>query len=149
MLYLEYEQTSGADKILKEVEGHDVESDYAVPNAIARREHDHEMETKLLLSKSFKGCNIAENTRATKNLTGGNPWEFGYAIGTSRPLALKASAERCSFCPENFMAGVEMYGGLGTRYSFGLPNASHYRSGSGVEPSLRLGAAPLARFRPE
>src|SRR5579863_8414961 len=26
-LYIEYEQTSGADKILKEVEGHDVESD--------------------------------------------------------------------------------------------------------------------------
>ena len=33
VLYIEYEQTSGADKILKEVEGHDVESDYAVPNA--------------------------------------------------------------------------------------------------------------------
>src|SRR6202007_1823075 len=47
VLYLEYEQTSGADKILKEVEGHDVESDYAVTNAIARQEHDHEMEFKL------------------------------------------------------------------------------------------------------
>jgi len=126
VLYLEYEQTSGADKILKEVEGHDVESDYAVPNAIASQEHDHEMELKLLLSKNFKSWNIAENTLAAKNLTGGNPWEFGYAIGASRPLGLKASAQRCSFCAENFVAGVEMYGGLGTTSRFGLPNTSHY-----------------------
>ena len=126
VLYLEYEQISGADKILKEVEGHDVESDYAEPNGVARREHDHEMEFKLLLSRNFKSWNIAENTLAAKNLTGGNPWEFGYAVGASRPLALMASAKRCSFCAENFIAGVEMYGGLGTTARFGLPNTSHY-----------------------
>lgn len=126
VLYLEYEQISGADKILKEIEGHDVESDYAESNAILRQEHSHEMEFKLLLSKTFNGWNVAENTIATKNLTGGNPWEFGYAIGASRPLALKASAKRCSLCRENFIAGLEMYGGLGDRYSFGLPDTSHY-----------------------
>jgi len=126
VLYIEYEQISGADKILKEVEGHDVESDYAVPNALARKVHNHELESKLLLSKTFKGWNIAENTLAAKNLTGGNPWEFGYAIGASRPLALKASPKRCNFCRENFIAAVEMYGGLGDRHSFGLHATSHY-----------------------
>jgi len=126
VLYLEYEQISGADKILKEVEGHDGESDYAVPNALARQEHNHELEFKLLLSSTRNGWNIALNPLAAKNLSGGNPWEFGYALGASRPLALKASANRCNFCPENFIAGVEMYGGLGTRYNFGLPNTSHY-----------------------
>jgi hypothetical protein len=126
VLYIEYEQTNGADKILKEVEGHDVEADYAVPNSIARQDHNHELEFKLLLSKNFKGWNFAQNTIATKNLTGGDPWEFGYAMGASRPLALKASAQRCSFCPENFVAGIEMYGGLGDRYSFGLHDTSHY-----------------------
>ena len=126
VLYIEYEQISGADKILKEVEGHDVESDYAVANAIARKEHNHELETKLLLSKTFQGWNIAENTLAAKNLTGGHSWEFGYAIGASRPLALKASAKRCSFCLQNFIAGVEMYGGLGDRYSIGLHDTSQY-----------------------
>jgi len=126
VLYIEYEQISGADKILKEVEGHDVEADYATPNALARQEHNHEIETKLLLSKAFQGWNIAENTLAAKNLTGGNPWEFGYALGASRPLALKASAHRCTFCRENFIAGVEMYGGLGDRHSFGLHDTSHY-----------------------
>jgi len=126
VLYVEYEQINGADKILKEIEGHDVEADNGDPNAIARQDHDHELEFKLILSKNFKGWNFAQNTIAVKNLTGGNPWEFGYAIGASRPLALKASSNRCSFCAENFVAGVEMYGGLGDRYSFGLNDTSQY-----------------------
>ena len=126
VLYIEYEQINGADKILKEIEGHDVEADNGDPNAIARQDHDHELEFKLILSKNFKGWNFAQNTIAVKNLTGGNPWEFGYAIGASRPLALKASSKRCSFCAENFVAGVEMYGGLGDRYSFGLNDTSQY-----------------------
>jgi hypothetical protein len=125
VLYIEYEHISGADKILKEVEGHDVESDNAVPNGVARKEHKNELELKLLLSKTFKGWNIAENTLAAKNLAN-SPWEFGYAIGASRPLGLKASPKRCNFCRENFIAGVEMYGGLGDRYSFGLHDTSHY-----------------------
>jgi hypothetical protein len=126
VLYIEYEQISGADKILREVEGHDLEADFAKPNALARREHSHELETKLILSRNFKGWNIAENTIATKNLTGGESWEFGYAMGASRPLSLMASARRCIFCPENFVAGLEMYGGLGDRHSFGLHETSHY-----------------------
>src|SRR5260370_42686354 len=47
-------------------------------------------------------------------------------MGVSRPLALKASVKRCSLCRENFVAGVEMYGGLGDRPSFGLWQTSHY-----------------------
>jgi hypothetical protein len=126
VIYIEYENTSGADKILKEVEGHDVESDYADSNALLRKELNHELEFNLLLSGTHKGWNFVENTIATKNLTGGNPWEFGYALGASRPLALKASAKRCSFCRQNFIAGAELYGGLGDRHSFGLHKTSHY-----------------------
>jgi hypothetical protein len=125
VIYIEYENTSGADKILKEVEGHDVEADYGESNAVLRQEHDHELEFKLLLSSTFKGWNFVENTIATKNLSN-NPWEFGYALGFSRPLALKASPKRCNFCRENVIAGVEMYGGLGDRHSFGLRDTSHY-----------------------
>jgi hypothetical protein len=127
VLYMEYEHISGADKILKEIEGHDGEADTAGPNALARKEHKNELELKLLLSKALRGWNIAENTLAAKNLAN-SPWEFGYAIGASRPLALKASAQRCSFCSENFIAGIELYGGLGDRYSFGLHDSSHYLS---------------------
>jgi hypothetical protein len=128
VLYMEYEHKSGADKILKEVEGHDVESDFLTPNAEARKEHINEIELKLILSSTLKGWNFTENTLAAKNLSN-SPWEFGYALGTSRPLALKASATRCSFCRENFSAGSEMYGGLGDRHHFGLHDTSHYLAG--------------------
>src|SRR5215467_11156058 len=55
VLYMEYEQINEADKIIKEVEGHDIESDHAVRNSVARQTLDHELELKLLLSSSFKG----------------------------------------------------------------------------------------------
>jgi hypothetical protein len=125
VIYVEYENIGGADKILKEVEGHDVEADYGASNAVLRQEHNHEIELKLLLSSTWKGWNFVENTLAAKNLSN-NPWEFGYALGASRPLKLKASAQRCNFCRENVIAGVEMYGGLGDRHSFGLRDTSQY-----------------------
>ncbi len=125
VLYVEFENTSGADKLLKEVEGHDVEADYAERNFVSKQDHDHELEFKLLLSGTHKGWNFTENTIATKNLSN-DPWEFGYAIGASRPLGLKASAKRCSFCKQNFIVGAEMYGGLGDRHSFGLHETSQY-----------------------
>lgn len=125
ILYVEYENKNGADKILKEVEGHDVESDFFTPNAEARKEHIHELEFKLILSSNYKGWNFTENTLAAKNLSN-NPWEFGYALGASRPLSLIAAAQRCNMCLQNFAAGVEMYGGLGDRHHFGLHDTSHY-----------------------
>ncbi len=125
ILYVEYEHKSGADKILKEGEGHDVEADFLTPNSVARQEIINEMELKLILSSTFKGWNFTQNTLAAKNLSN-EPWEFGYALGASRPLVLKASARRCTLCPQNFIAGVEMYGGLGDRYHFGLHDTSHY-----------------------
>ena len=126
VLYIEYEQISAADKILKEIEGHDVESDFADADAALRNEHNHELELKLLLSSTFKGWNVAVNPLFTKNLLPSEPWEFGYAIGASRPLTFKASPNRCYFCLENFAAGVEMYGGLGDTLSPGLHDTSHY-----------------------
>lgn len=137
VLYAEYEDINGTDKIMKEVEGHDVETDYAVPNALARREHKHEMEFKLILSSNYKGWNFTQNTIASKNW-GNEPWEFGYAMGASRPLAMKGAAHRCNFCRQHFVAGVELYGGLGDRYSFGLKDTSHYL-GAGLAWNLPTG----------
>jgi hypothetical protein len=125
VLYVEYEHMSDADKILKEDEGHDVEADFLAPNSIARQAVNNEMELKLILSSTFKGWNFTQNTLAAKKLSN-EPWEFGYALGASRPLALKASAKRCALCAQNFIAGIEMYGGLGDRYHFGLRDTSHY-----------------------
>jgi len=126
VLYIEYENVSEADKILKEIEGHDVAADNAPPNSVLREDHNHELEFKLILSRDFRGWNFAVNPIFVKNLSPNDPWEFGYAMGISRPLRLTASARRCSFCRENFIAGVEMYGGLGDTVSFGLHETSHY-----------------------
>jgi hypothetical protein len=123
LLYAEFENINGADKTLLEVVGHDGRKDFAERNS--RAERKREMELKLILSSNVKGWNIAENIIAEKNLAG-NPWEFGYALGASRPLALKASTQMCTWCRENMTLGAEMYGGLGDRYSFGLKDTSHY-----------------------
>lgn len=125
VLYVEYEHINGADKILKEVEGHDVESDFGPPNSLLLQEHKQELELKLILSSNYKGWNFTENTLAVKDLSN-HPWEFGYAMAAARPLAMKGASHRCNFCAQHFIAGVELYGGLGDRYSFGLNNTSHY-----------------------
>ena len=125
ILYLEYEDVNGTDKTIKEVVGHDVAADFLTPNAEARREHERELELKLILSSTAKGWNFSENIIAAKSFAN-DPWEFGYALAASRPLSLKASAKRCAFCRQNFTAGAELYGGLGDRHSFGLRDTANY-----------------------
>src|SRR5215471_2009944 len=113
VLYVEFENLNGADKSLLEIVNHDGNDDLLEPNSEARLERKRELEAKLILGSYFKGWTIAENFIAEKNVRH-EPFEFGYAIGISRPLALAARAELCSFCAENFQAGLEIYGGLGT-----------------------------------
>ena len=125
VLYVEFENTTEADKTLKEVVGFDSQLDAAEPNFEANASHAHEIETKLILSSDHKGWNFSENFIAEKNL-GHEPWEFGYAVGASRPLRLAATPQPCNFCRENVILGAEMYGGLGTVKAFTLSGTSHY-----------------------
>jgi hypothetical protein len=141
VLYVEFEDLNGADKTLKEVVGFDSQFDQSEPNDIARRERKHEFETKLLLSSNFRGWNASENMIAEKNL-GNEPWEFGYALGAARPLRLKASPYECNLCWENLSAGIEMYGGLGTRHDFTLAGTSHY-----IAPTVALELPSGTTFR--
>jgi hypothetical protein len=125
VVYLEYENVNEADKAMIEVVGSDNESDYAPANSILRQAHDHEMEGKLILSSDFKGWNVSENFITERNL-GHDPFEFGYAVGASRPLRLEATPQACIFCRENFLVGAEVYGGLGTTWSLTTAGTSHY-----------------------
>jgi hypothetical protein len=125
VLYVEYENTSGADKTLLEVVGHDGQADLAEPNDEARKEHQHEAELKLILSSNLKAWNISENFISEKNL-GHEPWEFGYAVGAARPFRTVGSGKPCVFCFEKFMYGGEAYGGLGDTWSLTLRDTSHY-----------------------
>jgi hypothetical protein len=130
VFYIEYENINGADKSLLEVVGFDSKYDALEPNREAARDWEHEIEMKLILSSNMNGWNISENFIAEKNLAG-DPWEFGYAVAASRPLSLLASPDECVFCRENFQAGVEFYGGLGTADKFTLHGTSQY-----VAPTL-------------
>ncbi len=125
VLYVEFENINGADKSLLEVVGHDGVGDFVDRNDVSRQEKKREVELKLILGSNYRGWNFSENLIFEKNLNN-SPWEFGYAVGASRPLQLAARAKRCTFCAQRFRAGLEMYGGLGDRYTPGLHNTSHY-----------------------
>lgn len=125
VFYVEYENISGADKTILEFVGHDGQADLAASNGQLRKEHQHEAELKLILSSNVKDWNIAENFIAEKNL-GHDPWEFGYAVGVTRPLRSAASGRECTFCAEKFIAGAEAYGGLGDTFSLTIRDTSHY-----------------------
>ncbi len=95
------------------------------PTAELRRDHQHEAELKLILSSNVKDWNVSENFIAEKNL-GHAPWEFGYAVGATRPLRSAASSRECTFCAEKFIAGAEAYGGLGDTFALTMRDTSHY-----------------------
>jgi hypothetical protein len=145
VLYVEYENLNSADRSLLEIVGHDSISDLRIPNAVARSVTERELELKLILSSNVRGWNISENFISEKNLTEPEPWEFGYAFGVSRPLALKAGSKDCFFCRENLSAGAEIYGGLGDMDSFGLKETSHY---AGPTVAFNIPRGPTIGFSP-
>jgi hypothetical protein len=124
VLYLEYENINEADRIQKEIEGGG--PDVSSSNRELRGIKDHELETKLILSSDVHDWNLAGNFIVAKNFSQSEGIEFGYSFGASRPLATLASGASCRFCRENFSAGVEVYGGLGSTHGFGLGDTAHY-----------------------
>lgn len=123
VLYVEYEYISEASRIQKEIVGGG--PDVSAPNSELRSSWNHELETKLILSSNLHNWNLAGNFIAEKNFSAQEGVELGYALGVSRPLATLASANDCRWCLENFAAGLELYGGLGSTESFGT-EAAHY-----------------------
>jgi hypothetical protein len=124
VLYLEYEDLNEASRIQKEVEGGG--PDLSSRNALLTSERDHELESKLILSRDYHDWNISENFIVAKNFSQSEGVEFGYTFGASRPLARLASGTNCRFCRENFALGAEMYGGLGSTLGFGVHDTAHY-----------------------
>ncbi|MEO6830055.1 MAG: hypothetical protein ABI164_09615 [Acidobacteriaceae bacterium] len=126
VLYVEYENVNKANKSFLEVTGNSSIADLQVPNAILRKEVERSVEGKLILSSNVKGWNISENFIGEKAVNGSEPWEFGYAVAAARPLALVGGSRRCTFCRQNIAAGAELFGGLGTRHTFGLKQTQQY-----------------------
>jgi hypothetical protein len=145
VIYVEYEDVNQADKSFLEITGHDSISRLQVNNAQSKPLVERSMEGKLILSSNFRGWNISENFIAEKNLSN-EPWEFGYALGAARPLALVAVGRPCLFCRQNFTAGAELFGGLGDRYSFGLKQTSQY---AGPTVDFNIPRGPTIGFSPQ
>jgi len=125
ILYLEYENINEASRIQKEIVGGG--PDITSPNSELQPVKAHELETKLILSSTVHDWNIAGNFTVEKNLSESEGFEFGYAFGFARPLASLASGRECRFCRENFIAGMEFYGGLGTTEAgISAHNTVHY-----------------------
>jgi hypothetical protein len=145
VLYIEYENLKLSDRSLLEVTGHDSVSDLLLTNGQGGSEKERELELKLILSSNFRGWNVSENFIAEKDLNEPEPWEFGYALGVAHPLTLKAGSRACVFCRENFTAGAELYGGLGTLDSFGLDATSQYL---GPTVGFNIPRGPTVSFSP-
>ncbi len=143
VLYFEFENINEASRIQKEVVGHSEVNDE--PLSSLRSDKARELEGKLILSSNAKGWNIAENFILEKNLTEDEGIEFGYALGIYRPLATIASGNSCRFCRENFNAGLELYGGLGSTQQFGFGDTAHY-----IAPAIswRVSENSTIRFSP-
>jgi hypothetical protein len=123
VVYIEYERITEASRIQKEIVGSGPLA--FEPIGELGREHAHEVEGKLILSSAVRGWNVAENLIIEKNLSQDEGFEFGYSVGVSRPLGGLASGTSCRFCRENFVVGVEAYGGLGSSEESGLRDTRH------------------------
>jgi len=134
VLYVEYEDITGADKIFKEVVGFDSFRDLLEPAEDLRQEKKREVEAKLILSSNVRGWNVAGNLIAEKNLSG-EPIEFGYAAAVSRPLALAASPSPCSLCPENFLSRRDLRRPRRTTSGHSGRHVSLHRPVCRLEPS--------------
>lgn len=142
VLYVEFENINGSERSLRPVVGHDGVDEFS--ERASRAEKKREIELKLILSSNFKGWNVAENFITEKNFAE-DAWEFGYAVGVSRALSLKASPNACTFCRENFALGAEMYGGLGDTGDLSLRQTAHYLAPT---VNFNMPGGPTFRFSP-
>jgi hypothetical protein len=124
VLYVEYEDINEATRIQKEIVGSGALS--FEPFDELRQAHARELEAKLILSSAVRGWNVSENIIFEKNLSASEGIEFGYSVGVSRALGGLASGRSCHLCAENFAAGVEAYGGLGSSAERTLVDTRHF-----------------------
>ena len=123
VLYLEYEDVNEASRIQKEIEGGgpDLTSSH---RELAGERLTNWKRNSFSPATTMTGTSL--RTLSWRRIFRSEGVEFGYAFGVSRPLARLASGAKCRFCRENFIAGVEMYGGLGSTLGFGPRGSAHY-----------------------
>lgn len=153
VLTIGWEDSNAASKSIVEIEGHSARDDFAIPNNVARQIREHEIESKLILSRDYRGWNFAGNIIGVKDLSG-EPWQFGYSLGTNRAFSTSGEKSLCPLCRKSFAAGLELYGGLGDAHSFGLQDTAHYlgpvlswqpREGFAIKAGPHFGLTPQSQ----
>ena len=140
VLYVEYEHINEASRIQKEIVG---SGGIAYePITELRTNQAHELEAKLILSSVVGSWNVSENAIVEKNLSAEEGVEFGYSVGVSRAIGTLASGATCHVCAENFVVGVEAYGGLGSTVAFAKDEQRHY-----IAPVLAWYATDRSTFK--
>jgi hypothetical protein len=124
VLYIEYESINEASRIQKEIVGSGSVAYGSIREL--RGNPAHELEGKLIFSSVVGRWNVSENIIFEKNLSADEGVEFGYSVGVSRPIGALATGTDCRFCAENFVFGVEAYGGLGSSVAFARDQQRHY-----------------------
>ncbi len=124
VIYVEYESINEGTRIQKEILG--AGTLHFEPLDELKEEHEREIEAKLILSSAVRGWNVSENFIVERNLSESEGFEFGYSVGVSRPLGGLASGTACRLCAENFVLGVEAYGGLGSTEAFDRGRQRHF-----------------------
>jgi hypothetical protein len=140
VLYVEYEDINEASRIQKEIVG--AGGIHFEPIAELRAEHAREVEAKLILSSAVGAWNVSENVIFERNLSEAEGVELGYGVGVSRTLGALARSAACRFCAENFIVGVEAYGGLGSTEGFERQSQRHY-----VAPVVAWRVAPRTTLK--
>lgn len=140
VIYIEYENINEASRIQKEIVGSGPL--HFGPVSELREERVHELEGKLILSSAIRGWNVSENLVIEKNLSEDEGLEFGYSVGVSRSLGGLISGTTCHLCRENFVVGVEVYGGLGTTEERTLRDTRHF-----LAPVLAWHATDRSTFK--
>lgn len=124
VLYVEYENINEASRIQKEIVGSGPLPFEPIAELVD--EHAHELEAKLILSSAVGAWNISENFIVERNLSESEGFEFGYSVGFARQLGGLARSTPCRLCGENFVVGIEAYGGLGSSEGFERSDQRHY-----------------------
>jgi hypothetical protein len=106
-----------------------------------RGDKARELEAKLILSSKVRSWTISTNVAVEKNLSADEDFEFGYALGTYRPLAPE-SHKVCRWCRERLNAGMEVYGGLGTLQKLGMRDTAQY-----IVPGLLCRIGPTSALK--
>ena len=126
VIYVEYEDHSQADKSFMEITDHQVITDQQISNALLRNSVESAPSKASSSSQATSTASTSPKTSSRKKISPMSRGSLATPSEPAAPLASAASPHSCRLCRQYFAVGGELFGGLGTRYDFGLKGTSQY-----------------------